>query len=808
MKHFIFLFIFAALCGNSFSQTISIVDKTTVLPVSNVAITNPEKTILVYTDNSGKADISGFVDEPVIIIQHQSYAQQIFSYGQLKTLDKNILLSPKTISLEEVVVSASKFEEKRSDIAQQVQVIRSKDIENMNQQNTADLMTQSGNVWVQKSQQGGGSPVIRGFEASKVLMVVDGVRMNNAIYRAGHLQNILTIDNNMLDKTEIVFGPGSVVYGSDALGGVMHFHTKNPLLADSTKRILVKGNAFTRYSSANEEKTEHVDFNIGTKKLAFLTSVSYSDFGDLTSGSVYNPFYGNWGKRKNYVERVDGKDSIFVNNDISVQKFTAYQQYDLLEKILFQQSKKVSHTLNFQYSNSSNIPRYDRLTDMSGGKLATAEWYYGPQTRMFGSYALNLNASKGIYSQARITLAMQSIDESRHDRALNSSKLRHKIEHVDVYSLNADLMKNLTEKHELRYGVEATYNDVTSKAYRTNIKTEEETPADSRYPDGGSTVQSIAAYLTHSWEISDKFIINDGLRYSNITLESKFIDKTFFPFPFDEIKQNNSALNGNLGLVFMPGSDWRFTLLGSSGFRAPNVDDMTKVFESAPGTLIVPNPDIKPEYTYNGEIGIGKTFSKKVRAEITGFYTMYENLISTKAFTFNGADSVEYSGVKSKVYAQQNSEHAYLYGTSAAIYADLTDNFSIVSTLNYTYGRIKTDTTDYPLDHIAPMFGKTSFILNLKKFRSEFFMLYNGAKYEKDYNLLGEDNQIYSATGSKTRGYTPAWITFNLRTAYSINKYLQVQLALDNILDTHYRYFSSGISAPGRNVSCTLRCKF
>ena len=107
------------------------------------------------------------------------------------------------------------------------------------------MLAQTGEVFVQKSQMGGGSPVIRGFEANKVLIVVDGVRLNNAIYRSGHLQNVITLEPSELESAEIVFGPGSVIYGSDALGGVMDFHTREPRFAiDEGLRLF--GGAFTR----------------------------------------------------------------------------------------------------------------------------------------------------------------------------------------------------------------------------------------------------------------------------------------------------------------------------------------------------------------------------------------------------------------------------------------------------------------------------------------------------------------------------------------------------------------------------------
>ena len=169
--------------------------------------------------------------------------------------------------LSEVVISASKFPEKKLNIAQRIDVISSKYISRVNAQNTGDLLINTGNVFVQKSQQGGGSPMIRGFATNRVLINVDGVRMNNAIFRSGNVQNIISIDANSIQNTEVILGPGTVIYGSDAIGGVMDFHTLHPRLSTTNKMIL-RGSASVRYSSANKENTVHADVNAGWKKWA------------------------------------------------------------------------------------------------------------------------------------------------------------------------------------------------------------------------------------------------------------------------------------------------------------------------------------------------------------------------------------------------------------------------------------------------------------------------------------------------------------------------------------------------------------
>jgi len=241
-------------------------------------------------------------------------------------------------------------------------------------------------------------------------------------------------------------------------------------------------------------------------------------------------------------------------------------------------------------------------------------------------------------------------------------------------------------------------------------------------------------------------------------------------------------------------------MLGSTGFRAPNIDDMGKVFDSQPGAVIVHNPDLKPEYTYNAETSITKVIKEKIKIETIGYYTLLTDAISIKSFQFNGNDSIVYDGQISKVLANVNSEKAYIYGFSGNIAADISNVFSLVSTINYTFGRIKTDSVPVPLDHIPPLFGKTSIFFNINKFRSEFFVNYNSRKNKDDYNIMGEDNFQYA-----TPDGMPAWYTINLRAAYQVNKYLQFQIALENMLDINYRVFGSGISAPGRNLIFTLR---
>ena len=798
---FLFSIVAVISFGLTFAQkTIKVIDLATYKPVANVRVSKVDKSAEFGKTNE-KGEIQLNLKELNFLFSHPDYLSIVYSVQEIESSKYKVFINQNVNSFEEVVVSASKFEEKKNDVSQKIQVLRASEIAAQNQSSMADVLANSGNVMVQKSQLGGGSPIIRGFETNKVLMVIDGIRMNNAIYRGGHLQNIVTLDNAIMDRVEVVFGAGSVVYGSDALGGVMNFTTKSPVFS-ATDTVLVKAAAFTRYFSAANGFSGHADISIGNKRFGSLSSFTFSKYGDLRQGANRRPFVGNFGARPWYAATFNGVDSMVMNADTNVQIGSGYTQYDILQKFSFKQNEAITHKLNFQLSNSGDIPRYDRLTLESASKPKFAVWNYGPQKRFLAAYTLDFNKNNTFFDQARVILAYQAIEESRIVRKFNNSWETNNIEKLDIFTINADFFQKI-KKHELRYGTEAFLNLVNSSAFAKNVATNTIRDTSTRYPDAGSSMRSAAIYATHTWEISDKFILNDGLRFSYVGLNANFTDTTYFPFPFNSINQNNSAFNGNLGFVYLPAKTWRITANLSTGFRAPNVDDISKVFESVPGNVHVPNPNLKVEYTVNGELGITKEILPGLRASINFYYTNLSNALITQNSQFQGADSIQYGGELSQVMSTVNAGKAYIYGIEGALAGQINKYISILGTVNYTKGRIVTDTVPYPLDHIPPVFGKFSVISSVNKLRTEFFVNYAAWKRVKDYNMIGEDNFSYATSEGM-----PSWFTLNARVSYSLTKDFSFQLACENILDQNYRQFASNISAAGRNFIFTLRGNF
>ena len=222
MKYiYLILFLFVGYFSNA--QKCIILDKDSKIPLQNVQVSNEDQTKNAISNEKGEVDLGGFTNLELLTFSHVSYVEFELIKKQISKNNTVIFLQFKSELLNEVFLSASKAEEKTTRIAEQIAVVSNKDIQNSTSQTSADILAEIPGIKVQKTQFGGGSPVIRGMEANRILLVVDGVRMNNAIYRKGHLQNSISISPNLLERIEVIFGPSSVIYGSDALGGVIHY---------------------------------------------------------------------------------------------------------------------------------------------------------------------------------------------------------------------------------------------------------------------------------------------------------------------------------------------------------------------------------------------------------------------------------------------------------------------------------------------------------------------------------------------------------------------------------------------------------
>jgi len=622
--------------------------------------------------------------------------------------------------------------------------------------------------------------------------------MNNAIYRGGNVHNVISVDANSLEQAEVLFGPGSVMYGSDALGGVMDFHTYAPILSKDDK-IISRFNSMVRYGSAANEQTYNFNLHLGGRKFSSFTNFTYSHFDNLLAGSNRTNEYPDFGKQMEYVDRINNRDTILQNRNLNEQVYSGYEQTNLIQKLKYRPGNNLDLVYAFHLSRTSDVPRYDRLIEYEDSMLpVNAEWHYFPQQWMMHNLTATWYKSNSLFDEARMILCYQDVAEGRIDRKFQNEYRRTRKERVYIGSLNLDLEKALNKDQQLYYGLEYSFNHVQSTAFQKHIDTNEIIDATPRYPDGGSNYSFTALHGSYQNVLNPNLTLSAGARYTQTWLNAS-TNVTGDPgINYDVLEMSNGALNGNIGLVYKASKKYKFDVLVSSGFRAPNVDDVGKLFDSEPGKVVVPNEDLTPEYTYNIEAGITRNINHTLQVHLVGFYTYLKDAMVRRDFTFESQDSIFYDGEMRKVQALVNTGKARIYGFSFLIKGNLTDNWSLMSSLNYMDGE---DLDEHiPLRHTSPLFGTTSIIYNRNKWKAEFYAQYSGGKAFEDL-APSEQNKthLYTADG------TLPWYTLNLKGSWSPVSYLSVDAGLENILDYHYRPYSSGISAPGRNLILALR---
>lgn len=784
----------------SAQTTIVVTDGNEGLPF--VDVFNRQQKLFFSTDANGYFLIPNSVEDTTVLsFTYTGFAELSMSVAKLKEVGTVILT--KGLFLEEVVL-VGRTDERTQEIINQVETIAAIDIRKTSPQTAADALGQHAGVFIQKSQMGGGSPVIRGFEANKVLLVIDGVRMNNAIYRGGHLQNAITIDAAILDRMEVIYGPGSLIYGSDALGGVVHFRSKLPKLNLTNKAL--DGQAYVRYATANKEKTVHFDLNYGSKKWASLSSITVSDFGDLRTGANRSEQYPDFGKRPFFVERLDGRDSIVQNDNVNLQRGTAYKQYDLLQKVIYQPSSQLKFIANLQHSTSSDVPRYDALSEVGAdGVLRFAEWYYGPQDRWLASARVDYSSATKMFDKFIAIASYQHIDEDRIDRRYRSSRRDIMEEDVDIFSLTADFKKDLSTTWELEYGVELTTNEVQSVAFSEDIVTNDRMNSGiTRYPSGGSSTSSVAVYIFSKKEF-DRLHVLAGVRYSNQQATVQYLRSDDIPWPetfYQGLDADNAAASWSVGGLYNLDRGWKIKSQIATAFRSPNIDDLAKI-RINDDEVSVPNLQLGPETAITGEVTVSK-YAGKSYASATIFQTNLTNAIVRENFTLpDGTNFLIDEGDTLQIVSNVNSDKARIWGISFNANYQMTKNWKISGNTNLVKGRREAANGERnPLAHIPPLYGNITAGYQTGSHDIQLVLRYNGTKPVDEYG--GSEDNLINATPDGT----PAWQTWNIYYNYQLNHSTRLSLSFENILDTHYRGFASGVSAAGRNVGVTVGIDF
>ena len=818
-KKILLFFLFTSV---SFGQQITVRDSETNEVLSDVAVFNDSRDKSTISDLNGNVDLGLFSNEKKIYFQLLGYSLLELYLDDIED-ESIVLLYQESQNLDEVILSVARSASNVNQIAEKVSVIKSEDLFISSPSSGAEMLELSPGVRIQKSQGGGGSPIIRGFEANRVLIVVDGVRMNNAIYRSGHLQNSITIDPSNIERAEVIFGSSSVGYGSDAMGGVIHYYTKNPILKNSEK---ISSSFTTNFNSANNSVSNNFNTNYSADNWGSITSISISKYGDIKMGKKRNHGYSSWGLTpifsQNSRYKFYAEPSINLNE--SIQKNTGYSQVDLFQKFLFRIGDDNLLNLNIQFSESSDIDRYDQLSIPMDNSLKFSEWYYGPQKRLLISPSLRIFPKKKFMDKGVITFGFQKINESRIKRKFNSLNRSHQIEDLKVLSLNGDFDTSFNNGHTVSYGIETTYNHNYSKAYNRVLDVDgnnivgvsKKFAIPTRYPSDGSSYASFASYVNWSWNMSEFFTFNIGTRLTFTKLKASWNDVISVNPQLSRVNLNSEALTTTVSMKLRPSNKIQINTVLSSGFRNPNIDDIGKIRENN-GLLVVPNTFLKPEYAYNLDLGVDyKSLDNKNYLSIRGFSTIISRHIGRAEYivfsdiTTPDTSTIIYNNEEVTTIANKNLGNRFIHGFSIDGFNNLSRSLKIDYSLTYTKG--DNNETYGPLPSISPLFGSLSLDYVKNDLTIKAVYKFSDSKDPSEYSLGGEDGldetpYIIGQDGLKDFLGTPSWSDFSIYASLNISPNSTLRLGITNIFDIHYRTFASGISAPGRSFQAGLNLK-
>jgi len=714
------------------------------------------------SDQYGKFEI-GPIEEGTYTVRVEHIAYQTIeidnisvAYGTITVLD-TIFLSTGFYESESVVITATRSQKKREDIIPVVSLVDRQQIIRRNSKTSAEALREESGVFIQKTNHGGGSAIIRGLSSNQILILVDGIRLNNSTYRLGNHQYLTTVDYNMLEQIEVVHGPLSVLHGSDALGGTINLLTEKPLFVNSGNQFHYNLNS--RYSSADDEKTIHAKTKFISNKIIVQTGFSYKNFGDLRQGEFNAP-----------------KELLADNSNVT-QKPTGFSAFDFSSKLLYTPTAKQNVILAYQLSRQEDVPRFDKYAYNDYHK-----WLYTPQKRdLF--YAVYENKNRmGFINSFRTTLSYHRQQEGRETQRFIDSTLTKELD--DVATLGLTFQANSAIKnHLLSYGLDFYSDKINSSAKSIRFTGKNSNRVKSRFPDD-SHYNSFGIFLEDEYQFNENWQANGGIRYSSFQTEFKFEDDNGI---IDFNKQYN-ALTGSFGLMFKPNLWSSLSSNIAQGFRAPNLSDLAKFGSSKGKVFEIPNLNVNPEKALSFDLNYRVNLSS-LNIETAVYYMQISDLLISSDDKYNGTPIHISDGDTLTVKSKQNGGEAFITGFESNIKYTLSKSLQLRANIAYTFGENKI--ADEPVGGIPPLFGLAGI-----SWQGTNLFLETYLRFASSQNRLSADD--FDDPRIPASG-TPEWQTINLRGEYQINPWLKVNAAIENLLDQLYREHGSGINAPGRN---------
>ena len=651
--------------------------------------------------------------------------------------------------IDEVVVTATRRALSIEQVSSGLTVVSREDIEA--QKLVTDALASNVGVFLQQTTPGQGAAIIRGLKGSSILHLVDGMRLNNAIFRSAPTQYFALVPVSAVERIELLRGTPTSLYGNDAVGGVVQAVTRVPMFDSSATEV--RGDIYTAFDSAELGKTIRATVDVGNYALASSFSAEYMQTGD---------------------RRIGGGERISPSG---------YESKAARWVLSATPTDNRAWLFDVQYLEQPETPRIDELVPGFGQtEPSSSEFVFAPNRRVFAHGKYTVKDGLGGLDW-RTDVAWQRIDDDRITRDYEATDRRREANSSDLYGLTFSASR-ATDSGSWIVGAEFYDDKVQSQRIEEDLLTGATQQQVARFPDG-SKVRQVALFANLQRQLNERNNLSVGVRVTNddVTLPQTLVSAA--------AGINNTDLSGDLGWIYSVSERWQLLANVGLGFRAPNVFDLGS-FGNRPGNRFnIPNTTLDSERVAQADIGV-RYRSDRARVDVMMYSLQYEDRITsvdTGAVTPEGRDVVQ----------SVNAAESSIRGVEGALHYQLSDALSAHAILNYTWGEQQVaGSAAEPAGRIPPLNGS----LSLRYDTASDYQLEGWARFASEQDRLSERD--VSDVRIDPQG-TPGWVVLGMRAQKELAANWWLSLTLDNLLDQRYRNHGSGLDAAGRNVMFSAR---
>ena len=651
--------------------------------------------------------------------------------------------------IDEIVVTATRRAISSEQVSSGLTVVSEESLDA--KKLVTDALAANVGVFVQQTTPGQGAAIIRGLKGSSILHLVDGMRLNNAIFRSAPTQYFALVPVTAIERIEVLRGTPTSLYGNDAVGGVVQAVTRVPSFDLSDTQM--RGEVFAAYDTAELGKMARATIDTGNNKLASSLSAEY-----LTTGN----------------RRIGGGDRIGPSG---------YESKAARWVLSATPSDDRSWLFDVHYLEQPETPRVDELVPGFGqSEPSSSEFLFAPNRRVFAHGKYSVTDGPGGLDWTT-DVAWQRIDDDRIARDFEAMGRRHESNRSDLYGVTISVSR-LTHEGSWIVGTELYSDKVNSQRLEEDLLTGATRALASRFPDGSQVRQS-ALYGNLQRQLTDRHNLSFGVRISNddVTLPETVVSAA--------AAINNTDLSGDLGWIFKLDQHWQLLANLGLGFRAPNVFDLG-TFGDRPGNRFnIPNTTLDSERVAQADVGV-RFRSDRLRFDLMAYALRYDDRITsvgTGTITPDGRDVVQ----------SVNAAESSIRGVEAALNYRVGDVISARASLDYTWGEQQVSgSAPEPADRMPPLNG--SFSLSYDA----------GSQYQLDgwIRFASAQDRLSERDAGDVRidpQGTPGWVIIGARLQKEFSRNWWLSITLDNLLDKRFRVHGSGLDAPGRNYTISAR---